>query len=229
MFQKKDIDSLMARVEAVENSYSISQSELNSDIELLKRGRANIDKQLDLLKDERKLVATRMEAIDSQMAEMHTSVVRQRQRIGQLESDNKRLANHNQQLLAQLRQKIDNSVEQSVGSHAVGGRPHSGRTLPAQMDLSVGSIHIAEPDTVIISGGVKNGRTLKTVTAVKQDFSSVELEELPVPLKHHCSVVYAGQVFVIGGETDGGYPRNSVYMLLTGRSWRTAASMIYSR
>ena len=65
--------------------------------------------------------------------------------------------------------------------------------------------------------------------AIGQDFQTLELEELPVALKYHCSTVYAGQVFVIGGQEDTGFPKKTVYMLMTGRSWRVAAVMITAR
>ena len=63
----------------------------------------------------------------------------------------------------------------------------------------------------------------------ERDFSSVELEALPVPLKHHCSVVYKGQVFVIGGKADVGFPRKEVYMLRDGRTWKETPAMTYAR
>ena len=80
-----------------------------------------------------------------------------------------------------------------------------------------------------MKGGVKDGKAIKTVTSIGQDFQTLELEELPVALKYHCSTVYAGQVFVIGGQEDTGFPKKTVYMLMTGRSWRIAAVMITAR
>ena len=82
-------------------------------------------------------------------SDLKTSIYKQHRRIDQLETDNKRLANHNQRLLAQLTQKVGdqggNSVQPSRSLTV-------SRHLPAKMAVSVGSIQIAEPDSVIISG-----------------------------------------------------------------------------
>ena len=108
-------------------------------------------------------------------------------------------------------------------------RHSGGRKLAAEMVSLIGSIQIAEPDSIIVSGGMRNGQTVKTVSAIRPDYTSVELEELPIPLKHHCSTIYAGQVFVIGGTTGIGFPKNNVFVLMNGRSWRETSSLVYSR
>lgn len=218
------MESLQDRLDAMETDNVSLRTELSNDIDSVRREKTNVDNQLELLKGERGLVASRLKSMESHIADMSNSLNRQHRRIDQLETDNKRLANHNESLLSQLVKQGKNGVR-TDGHRGPVGR----RKLPVIQNISIGSIQIAEPDTVIISGGIRNGETVNTVTAIRQDFSSVALEELPVPLKYHCSTVYAGQVFVIGGMTDGGFPRNNVYMLMTGRSWRVAASMIYPR
>ena len=216
---------LKERIDLIEADISSGKVvELTNEVQQLTSEKENINKQLGLLKGERQLVASQLKSMDEQVNEMRTSIVRQHRRIDQLETDNKRLANHNHSLLSQL------VKGQNPGRKRHGKGPKSVQVYePAEIRLQIASIQIAEPDTVIISGGTRNGQTVKTVTAIRQDFTSVELEELPIPLKQHCSTVYAGQVFVIGGKTDGGFPRNNVYMLMTGRSWRVASSMIYAR
>ena len=41
--------------------------------------------------------------------------------------------------------------------------------------------------------------------------------------------VYRGQLFVLGGYTNEGFPRNQNYGLINGREWHSLPNMIYSR
>ena len=111
--------------------------------------------------------------------------------------------------------------------------------MPAVLPNIYTNINIAENDTVIVTGGTQNGTTLSKVLALKvvQPASGLskarittrELEELPLSLKYHCSTVYRGQLFVLGGYTNEGFPRNQNYGLINGREWHSIPNMIYSR
>jgi len=106
--------------------------------------------------------------------------------------------------------------------------------MPAVLPNIYTNINIAENDTVIVTGGMQNGTTLSKVLALKvaktgHRITTRELEELPLALKYHCSTVYRGQLFVLGGYTDEGFPRNQNYGLINGREWHSAPKMIYAR
>ena len=89
--------------------------------------------------------------------------------------------------------------------------------------------------SIIVTGGTQNGTTLSNVLAIKyvpeavQPIIYSELENLPIPLRHHCSTVYMNQLFVLGGYTESGFPRNASYGLINGREWKPLPNMIYAR
>ena len=56
-----------------------------------------------------------------------------------------------------------------------------------------------------------------------------ELEDLPIPLRYHCSTTYQGQILVLGGFAQEGFPRKQSYGLINGREWRALPEMIYPR
>ena len=56
-----------------------------------------------------------------------------------------------------------------------------------------------------------------------------QLEDLPVPLRYHCSTIYQGQILVLGGFAQEGFPRKQNYGLINGREWRALPEMIYAR
>lgn len=64
---------------------------------------------------------------------------------------------------------------------------------------------------------------------MRQKITTRRLEDLPVPLRHHCSTTYHGQILVLGGYAQEGFPRKSGYGLMNGREWRALPEMIYPR
>ena len=50
-----------------------------------------------------------------------------------------------------------------------------------------------------------------------------------IALRYHCSTTYQGQILVLGGFAQEGFPRKQSYGLINGREWRALPEMIYPR
>ena len=166
---------LTAKFEYMEKSSLTIRTEMASNIENLVIEKNVIRNQVDIIRKERELIASQLLAFSEKILKVNLE-------MRQMQADNRRIATHNDNLRAEL-YKISN--EKMVGGSSKKlsvNRQYN--ALPAKMlPRTIGSIQIAEGNTVIVTGGMKNGITMRTVTAIRVGWEFFDTFLAPGPVK----------------------------------------------